>query len=131
MTVFVDTSALYTLLDRTDPGHTHVSKAHAELAGRRLLTHNYVILESTALVERRLGRSLARRLLVDILAPVEVVWIDEAIHLTAASAYLATGTHGPSLVDFASFEVMRLRGITQALALDKRFAEAGFELLVA
>lgn len=130
MTVFVDTSALYTALDSDDDEHEQVAAVLERLAERPLLTHSYVVLESAALVERRLGRELARRLLLDILAPVEVVYVDESTHLAAASAYLAAGARGPSLVDFTSFEVMRSEGLTQALALDGHFAEAGFELLV-
>jgi predicted nucleic acid-binding protein len=130
LTHFVDTSALYALLDGDDRDHRQVADAFEGLAGDALLTHNYVVVESAALVERRLGLEHARRLLLDILAPVEVVWVDESIHRAATSAYFASGTRGPSLVDFTSFEVMRLRSIRQVLALDRHFAEAGFELLV-
>jgi uncharacterized protein len=129
LTVFVDTSALYALVDRTDPRHPDVSQGLRALAGRPLLTHSYVVLESAALAECRLGRAVSHRLLRDILAPVEVVYIDESTHLAATGAYLAAGSRGPSLVDFASFEVMRARGITRAFALDRHFAEAGFELV--
>ena len=93
------------------------------------MTHNYVVVEATALVRHRLGSEFVKRLVTDILAPVETFWIDESIHNAAASAYLASGTTRPSLVDFTSFEVMRLRGIRIALAVDRNFADAGFELL--
>lgn len=129
MTVFVDTSAVYALLDRTDPRHAEVSAGLSELVGRPLLTHTYVVLECAALVERRLGREVARRLLLDILSPVQVVCVDEPTHHAATSAYLASSATGPSLVDFTSFEVMRSEDISQALALDKHFSDAGFELL--
>jgi predicted nucleic acid-binding protein len=129
LTVFVDTSAVYVLLDRADPRHAEVSAGLSELTGRPLLTHSYVVLECTALVERRLGRDLARTLLLDLLAPVQVVYVDESTHHAATSAYLASRATGPSLVDFTSFEVMRSEGISQALALDKHFLDAGFEVL--
>lgn len=129
MTVFVDTSALYTALDEEDERHEQVAEAFRDLADEALLTHNYVVAESAALIERRLGKESARQLITHLTSPIEIVWIDESLHNTAASAYLATGSRGPSLVDFTSFEVMRRRGITHAFALDRDFADAGFELL--
>ena len=130
MIVFVDTSALYAALDEEDERHDRVVRAFRDLADASLFTHNYVVAESAALVERRLGKEHARYLIQDLLRPIEIVWIDEALHHAAASAYLASGTTGPSLVDFTSFEVMRLRGVRTALAVDRDFADAGFELLV-
>jgi predicted nucleic acid-binding protein len=62
---------------------------------------------------------------------VEIVWVAEPTHSAAVSAYLAAGSSGPSLVDFTSFEVMRAHGIRVALAVDRDFAEAGFEVLPA
>jgi predicted nucleic acid-binding protein len=131
VTVFVDTSVLYAVVDRTDPDHALVSREFNALTGRRLLTHAYVILEATALVDRRLGRDIARRLLNDVLSPIEVVYVDERTHIAAAGAYLAAGRQGASLVDCTSFEVMRARGITRAFALDRGFARAGFDVIPA
>jgi len=129
LTVFVDTSALYAVIDRADPIHASMAARFRELATRTPVTHNYVVVESAALVARRLGSEAARDLLVDVLAPVEIVWIDETIHRAAAGAYLAGGRDGPSLVDCASFEIMRRRGIREALAVDRHFVDAGFELV--
>lgn len=129
MTIFVDTSALYAALDGEDERHERVVETFRTLVDEALLTHNYVIAESAALIERRLGKRHARHLVAHLLAPIETVWIDEPTHNTAASAYVATAASGPSLVDFASFEVMRNRGVTQAFALDRDFADAGFELI--
>jgi uncharacterized protein len=131
VTVFVDTSALYIALDADDERHVELAATFGELAGETLVTHNYVVTESAALVERRLGRRRARQLITDLLAPIEIVWVDESIHGQATSAYLAARSKGPSLVDFASFEVMRRRGIRTALAADRDFADAGFEVVPA
>lgn len=129
MNVFVDASALYALVDRTDPDHARVSHELEALTGGSLLTHAYVVLEATALVDRRLGRDIARRLLSDVLSPMEVAYVDERTHVAATGAYLAAGPRGPSLVDFTSFEVMRTLGIQTALALDRDFADAGFDVI--
>lgn len=49
--IFVDSSALYALLDRDDRNHRAVRAAWAHIAGgpQPLLTHNYVLLEAVAL----------------------------------------------------------------------------------
>ena len=125
--IFADTSALYALLDKTDPRHGDAAAALRTVEAVGAATSNYVAVESAALVERRLGRR-ATTVLFDLLSPVELVWVDEPIHRAATAAYLQGGAGGPSLVDCASFEVMRLRGITTAFAFDRHFVDAGFAL---
>jgi predicted nucleic acid-binding protein len=128
--VFVDTSALYALLAAADPSHEPASRAFAALAERRLVTHSYVVVESTALVQRRLGMAAARDLLLRLLRPVRVVYVDEDLHRSASSLLLAMGRRDVSLVDCTSFELMRRRGIADALALDDDFVREGFRLVV-
>jgi len=120
---------VYTALDEKDERHERVAETFRDLAGEALLTHNYIVAGSAALVELRLGKERARHLITHLTAPIEIAWIDEATHKAAASAYLVTESRGPSLVDFTSFEVMRMRDITTAFALDRHFADAGFELI--
>ena len=56
-TVFVDTSGFYALLDRTDPFHNTAKDAfqRAEQQKWRLVTTNYVVHETWALIQHRLG----------------------------------------------------------------------------
>jgi predicted nucleic acid-binding protein len=127
--VFVDTSALYALLASADPSHERASRGFARLAGRRLVTHSYVVVEAAALVQRRLGMAATRDLLHRLLRPVRIVWVDEDLHRAASSLLLATDRVAVSLVDCASFELMRRRGIAEALAFDDDFAREGFRLV--
>ena len=54
--IFVDTSALLALLDRDDEFHARAATVIRSLgADDALLTHEYVIVETTALAQRRLG----------------------------------------------------------------------------
>lgn len=129
MTVFVDTSALYGLMDADDPAHPRLTAALEGLEGASLLTHNYVVVECIALVGRRLGARFVRRLVLDALSAVEVHWIDESTHRSAVSAVLGSRSGRRSLVDFTSFEVMRLQGIRTALAVDRDFVDAGFDVI--
>ena len=124
---FVDTSVLLPFLDRDDDRHDEVVSAVMPLlADRRGVTHNYVVVEAEALTMRRLGRAVARRLIQDVLPLIEVAWITPELHARAVESHLADHRRRTSLVDHASFVVMRERGIREALALDGHFREAGF-----
>lgn len=131
MTIFVDTSALFGLMDQDAAEHASLTAVFISLDDERLVTHNYVVVECAALVARRLGKRLVRRLTQDMLGPVEITWIDETIHRSALNAHLSAGTRAPSLVDFTSFEVMRRYGIRTALAVDHHFVDAGFDVIPA
>ena len=73
MNVFVDTSALYALLDRDDQNHASAAAIWSDLIGRSasLVCTNYVLVEAFALVQHRLGMDAVRTLENDILAVVE------------------------------------------------------------
>ena len=130
MTVFIDTSALYSLLDENDQDHARARAAFADLVGAgRLITHNYVLVECSALVHRRLGADAARSLLADMAPVLAIAWVDAELHQAATSAFIAAGRREVSLVDWTSFEIMRRRGIGTAFAFDDDFAQEGFELV--
>lgn len=132
MTVFVDTSALYAVLDRDDDNHRAAAKTFPDLLDREsLLTHSYALVETVALVQRRLGVEAVRALEDDILPALDVWWVDESLHRAATAALLASGARDVSLVDWASFELMRRLGVREAFAFDDDFQEQGFSLLPA
>jgi predicted nucleic acid-binding protein len=91
------------------------------------VTHNYVVVEATALVERRLGRPGVLDLHTRLLRPIEALWIDREVHQLALAAYLASP--GASLVDRVSFELMNRRRIAKVFAFDRDFARQGFEVV--
>ncbi len=130
MTVLVDTSALYALLDRTDAAHSAAREIFARLAKdhAELITHSYAIVEVFALTQRRLGHEAVRRLALELMPVIEVIWVERELHERAVSALLAAAS-GVSLVDRVSFELMRDRGIDEAFALDGDFEAAGFRVL--
>lgn len=130
MTVFVDTSALYAQLDPTDANHERAVRAFAELVRNdQLLTHNYALVESCALIQARLGIDAVRALLRDVMPLIEVRWVERTVHEAAETALLAAGRRQLSLVDWTSFEVMRRSGIERALAFDSDFARQGFDVV--
>lgn len=132
MTVFVDTSVLYAVLDKNDPRHPDAAEAFEQaLDASPLLTHNYVLVEAMALVARRLSLAAVRTLTQELLAPVRVEWVDNALHTAAVSAVLASSAKRPSFVDRVSFELMHRRGVESALALDRDFRSQGFRTIPA
>ncbi len=128
MTTLVDTSALYALLDRDDGHHPEAADLLPRLAGERLVVHSYVVIETAALVQRRLGMGPLRHLHDDLLAVMHTHGIDRDLHSAAVAASLTAGRRDISLVDWASFLVMRRLGISTAFAFDAEFVEQGFTL---
>ena len=128
MTVFVDTSAFIAVLDADSTDHETARRTWADLLQRDvvLLTTNYVLVESLALIQRRLGIEATRAFQEDIVPILSVEWLDAAMHHAAVAALLIAGRRQLSLVDCASFQTMRRRGIGTAFTLDRHFAEQGF-----
>lgn len=131
MTVFIDTSAFYALLDRDDVNHVRAKKAWTELLDNdsALVTSNYIVVESLALVQNRLGLHALRAFHEDLLPLVNIEWIDEPIHRSGLSALLAASKRRLSLVDCVSFEVMRKERIKTAFVFDPHFKEQGFHCI--
>lgn len=128
MRVFVDTSALYALLDEGDINHAQAAEAFAGLRGSELTTHAYVLVETLALVSRRLGGTAVERLLDAFLPVVSVVAVDSSLHATALAAYREAASSRISFVDRTSFAFMRANRLQVAFAFDADFSAAGFEL---
>jgi len=125
---FIDTSALYALLDADTEEHPPVARAWRDLleSNAGLVTTNYTVLESMALTQRRLGFPALLALLDYLLPWIEVAWVDEELHQAGLSALLAAGRRDLSLVDCVSFAFMGRRGLSTALTLDAHFEEHGF-----
>lgn len=125
---FLDTSAMYALFDRSQEEHTAVADAWGQLirTDAPLVSTNYVLVELTALLQRRLGMDAVAALADHILPFVETVRVDMAAHELAFSILRTAARRELSLVDCSSFTTMRFRGVTRAFTLDGHFAEQGF-----
>jgi predicted nucleic acid-binding protein len=93
MSVFVDTSALLALLDADDPHHANAVAAWERLAdeGSALVTTNYVVVETIAVVRHRLGLAAVRTLLHEVMPLIDTGFIDAATHGAATTALVASG----------------------------------------
>jgi predicted nucleic acid-binding protein len=131
MSVFVDTSALLAVLHGSDAHHARAARIWRTLAERDtdLVSSNYVLIETTALLQSRFGLAAVRDL-ADTIAPLlRVAFVTEDVHASAVAALLAANRRQLSLVDCVSFVTMRRLSVTRAFAFDPHFAEQGFELV--
>lgn len=127
--IFVDTSALLTLLDRSDSRHLAARTCLQGLADTELVTHGYVVAESLAVVRRRFGVDGAITLLDEILPAIEVLPVDGAAHQAAIARYRRSLPSGTLFVDNVSFELMIREGIETAFAFDLDFVSAGVNVI--
>ena len=129
--VFADTSGLLALLNRTDDNHARAERAFGNLRVREvsLVSTSYVLVETYALVGRRLGLDAVRSFRADFAPLIDVVWVDEKLHNAGLDMLLDRRKRLLSLVDAVSFIVMRQRSMAEALAVDPHFEQEGFALV--
>jgi uncharacterized protein len=92
----------------------------------RLLTTNYVVVESFSLVHKRQGLESARILRDAFEQNIEVAFVDAPLHQIAMQNCLRARICDVSLVDHVSFAFMRRHDVHTAFAFDKHFSEQGF-----
>lgn len=125
--IFLDTSEIYALADVSDSNHDK-SVGILQIAlqsGQPIITHSYILVESAALLQRRLGLGTALAFLEEAKG-FEVIWIDKELHDQAVQQLRNEKTSKLSLVDALSFVIMRREGICSYLGFDKHFDNAGF-----
>ncbi len=131
--LFVDTSGWFPLVDPGNQAHAAVARAMrtAIKARRRIVTTNLVVAETHALIMRRIHRTAALAFLREVgRAPNILLSSSPELEATATSDWLDRFEDQDfSLTDAVSFSVMKQRGISDALALDRHFVIAGFAIV--
>ncbi|HEX9644845.1 MAG TPA: PIN domain-containing protein [Acidimicrobiia bacterium] len=121
MSLFVDTSAWYALLDRSDRSHERIT-AILGGAGELVLT-DHVLVETHRLAAHRLGGAVADRFWTAVNDGQATL---EPVGLADLGGALAIRIGWPdqafSLVDCTSFVVMQRLRITAVVTLDDDFA---------
>jgi len=128
MSVYADTSALYAVIDADDANHCAARSTWVELleGDTPLVCSNYVLLETCALIQHRLGVDAVRGFRKSVYPVLQVEWVDKRLHETAVTAVVTANRRGLSVVDCVSFEVMRVLGIDTAFSFDAHFEEQDF-----
>lgn len=134
--VFADTSGWASFFVDTEPYHAKARRLMEQWQEktRRVVTTNYVLSELLPLltmrfhVRRERALNLIENIRLDRL--VEIVHIDESLDAEAWKLLENRLDKVWSLVDAASFVVMKNRRITEALTTDHHFEQEGFTRLL-
>lgn len=131
MNVFVDTSALCALLVSTEQDHAAAVTTLRRLvnAKRPLLTSNYVLLETAAVLQHRFGLPAVRDFEGRLVPLLRVAWVSGEVHQNAVERLFRSNRRELSLVDCSSFEIMDAEGIRDAFALDADFVAEGYRVV--
>ena len=130
MQVFADTSGLFAAMVRNDVNYSRASRGLSQILRSRddIHTTSYVLLETLALLQARVGLEAARQFEQALRPLLTVTWVGETLHERAFRRLELRGRKSLSLVDCASFVVMEQTGIDVAFAFDSHFRDEGFEL---
>lgn len=131
MTVFIDTSALYALIDGDDINHEKAKETWFYYLDQSVdfFCHNYILVETTALLQNRIGMDSVNAFVNDILPVIHVEWVNMELHQAGLTSLLTAARRKLSLADCVSFSLMRRLGIYLAFAFDQHFQEQGFKNL--
>jgi uncharacterized protein len=128
MNIFADTSGLFALLVKNDYMHVRARGNFNYFAENnvQLVTSSFVLVETTALLQSRIGLAPVSDFHAKILPLLEIVWVDDKWYAKAVQRLLSKNNRDISLVDALSFEIMDAFQIECAFAFDKHFEENGF-----
>ena len=130
--VFADTGYWEALLNPSDRLHAKAMEVSTSLGKVRQLTTEMVLDELLAALSKIPVRPYAIQGVDAIRANpnVEVIPQTSLQFTQAFGEYRRMADKEWSLTDCASFEIMRERGLTEALAHDQHFVQAGFVALL-
>ena len=132
--VFADTGYWTAIIRPNDALHEIVISLSQRLASYRIVTTEMVLTEFLTYFSKQgyYWRALASDLAYDLIdnSDTEVVEQTSSQFREALNRYATRLDQRWSLTDCASFIVMEERGITEALAYDRDFEQAGFTALM-
>ncbi len=129
--VYVDTSAFLAVFDKSDTNHTRAAMHWCELIGDHAALHCTagVLIETCALLQRRLGMAALRAFREDVYPLLLVEWLEAPVFDEGMASVLSANRRGVSLVDALSFGAMRRLGLRTCFAYGRHFGEQGFEVI--
>lgn len=131
MNVLVDTSAIFAALSKTDDHFADASVIMRSLleGSSRMHVTSYVISETLALLQNRLGFAAAQRFSEDLFPVLDPIWFDEKLHRAAEVLWLREASRQISFVDCSSVAAGHELGIEKIFAFDSDFERLGLELV--
>ena len=133
-TLFADAGYWIALWDPGDALHTRATAIASSLNVGTILTTHLVLAEALNYMASmgEFRRLYAARMVqaLERSPGIEIVPLTAAHFGTAVERYAARGDQQWGLTDCASFLVMEERGVSEALAHDRHFEQAGFVALL-
>ena len=128
--VIIDTSAFYALMSAKDAFHSRAADTYEQLIDREqeLWTTSYVLVETMALVHRRLGFGIFAEFVKGIDGTVRVFWVESAVHKQALSQLTASQGAGLSFVDWTVELVSQILN-AHIFTFDRGFAERSLPVI--
>jgi predicted nucleic acid-binding protein len=130
MKIFADTSGLFALLAQNDQMHIQAKENFMYFAQQKaqLITSSFVLVETLALLQRRIGIPPVQDFHSFLFPLLETIWVDREWYNRGVQRLQTLNNRNLSLVDCLSFEIMEFKEISLAFSFDKHFTEAGFTL---
>jgi predicted nucleic acid-binding protein len=131
MSIFVDTSVFLAVLAEDDSNNEIAARTLATLVenGAQLITTNYILVESYALIQRRMGMNAVQDFQDKILPSLNLVWINTEEHERAMDIFLSENRRNLSFVDCSSFDTIQRLVIDKVFTFDGHFTEQGFAVI--
>ena len=130
--IIIDTSAIFAFLDPDDLFHAQATETYYNLLsnGDRLFTNSYVLVESSALIHRRMGFAALRSFLDSVHGRWDIQWITRSAHDAIWQRMSASGGSRLSFVDW-SVIVMAEQTRSAIFTFDSDFASEGLTVIPA
>ena len=130
MILFGDTSGFFAFLSASDAAHARVTREFRRLFQDRAVirTTSYVLVETIALLQHRIGLNVVREFESEMLPLLEVEWVSADLHRRGMRRLMQEDRRKLSLVDCVSLEYIKQHQLRDVLSLDRHFAEAGCRL---
>jgi predicted nucleic acid-binding protein len=129
--IFIDSSAFLAIVQVDDINHTLAKQQWMKSlnANEVLYTNNYVVVESIAIIQKRSGLNVLKKLQSNFLSLINIDWLDEERYSQALETVFERNHRRLSLVDCTAFQTMRRLGIETAFTFDGHFREEGFNTI--
>ena len=118
---------MFALLAPTDAAHERAVRVFARLRARQsvLLTTSFNLVETYALIGRRLGREATVAFRSSFAPLLDVAWVDRDLHERGLDLMLLMPL-GVTLVDAVSFVFIREQRVDEVFVFDSHFEKEGF-----
>ncbi len=128
--VLIDTSALYAVVSPYDKVHLQANPLYENLVDREaeMYITSYALLETIAIVHRRLGFTTLKNLKDTVISGVRIFWIDQEKHNAAWENFASRNGAGPSLVDWTTILAARNLGAS-VFTFDSDFNSEGISVI--